>query len=131
MEPDRPCVFFYQIIATLATAIADVWRVMVPTFVRWCGAYNPCIIWCLCCNVWGCWLIAILIAIALTMILVTFILMAVLMLVICFIVCLIFVILSAPSRQQLPNCAAYEPVPPPPVNAPTGDGPTGKKPDEG
>ena len=129
MEP-RPCGFFYDVVGKLATTIVDVWR-LVETFVRWCGASNPCIWWCLCCNVWGCWLVAILLAVLATVILVIFILVAVLMVVICWIVCLIAVVLLAIGRSQTPNCFAprseppppappADPVPPPPVDTPAG-----------
>jgi hypothetical protein len=114
-----PCAFYYEIVAKLATTIYQVWTVLVPTFTRWCGATNPCIWWCLCCNVWGCWLIAILVAIALTVILVIFILMAVILVVLCWIMCIIGGILSGfrfgncfvPQAAPAPPA---DPVPPPP-----------------
>ena len=129
MEPDRPCVFFFQLVAKVAETIAEIWR-WVPSFVRWCGGYNPCIWWCLCCNVWGCWIVGILIALVVTLLLINVIVFGVIMIVLCFIVCFIFVVLNANSRIQLPNCAAYQPVPPPPPPEPPAPPPTDDTPDQ-
>jgi len=115
MGPGRPCAFWYEVVGRIATAIVDIVR-WVPTFARWCGAANPCIWWCLCCNVWGCWLIAILIAIVAIVILVIFIVLAAIMVVVCWIVCLISVIFHLYTGPT-PNCFAGTP-PPPPTNQP-------------
>jgi hypothetical protein len=133
VEPARPCSTFYEFVGRLATAIVEVWQ-WVPSFARWCGAANPCIWWCLCCNVWGCWLIAILIAILATILLVIFIVLAVIVVVICWIVCLIIALFIAigsrgPEAAEPPNCFAPRYVPDtPPIDSPTGDTPTGETP---
>lgn len=117
--PDRPCSTFYEFVGRLATAIVEVWQ-WVPTFVKWCGASNPCIWYCLCCNVWGCWIIGVILALVATILLVIFIVLAAIMVVICWIVCLIYALWIAinsrgPDAVEPPNCFAghYEPIPPP------------------
>ncbi|MGH3480435.1 MAG: PKD domain-containing protein, partial [Nocardioidaceae bacterium] len=115
MGPGRPCAFWYEVVAKIATAIVSIWR-SVPTIARWCGAVNPCIWWCLCCNVWGCWLIAILVAIVVTVLLVIGIILAAIMVVVCWILCVISVIFHIYSGPT-PNCFAGTP-PPPPTNQP-------------
>lgn len=123
MGPPRPCGFFYDVVAVLATRIVDMW-VWVAATIRRCAA-NRCTWWCLCCDRWACWIGVILLGIVVTILLVVAILLAVLMVVLCWVICLIAAILEALGRGTVPNCFAGTAPPPPPNRAPTAatDGP--------
>jgi hypothetical protein len=107
---------------TFVTSISQVWSSWWGTVTRLfsgCTA-QPCTWWCLCCNIWLCWVLVFVVTVLFAVLVVIYSVVAVLLVPVCWLVCLVFAVLMALDRSPIPNCfAADPPKPSPPAPAPT------------
>jgi hypothetical protein len=108
-------------IYAFVTSISQVWSSWwgtVSRMISGCTA-QPCTWWCLCCNVWLCWVLVIVVAVLFAVLLVIYTVVAVLLVPVCWAVCLVFALLLALDRSPVPNCFASDAPAPTPPPAPT------------